>query len=619
MAKLADAVDSKSTGKFFPWGFESPSRHQKLNKLMATRKLSIKEILIEEGLVDEKTLNSLSLRSKQLGKPLEQTLIETDTLTKQKLLKILSRRWEIKAIDLCSLEIDEESVRLVPETTARRYNILPFAKTERELYTAMAKPWDLTAIEDLHLRTNYNIRPYLALPSDIKQGLDEIFTQDAKISDYISTLSKDKKGKDSVITQAKDSREEITMERVTKDDEKQARKIINGIILEGLSKSASDIHIEPFENRLQVRYRIDGQLQSSSFKISKDLANPLLARIKIMTHSMDITEKRLPQDGRIQITYQDKPIEFRVNTVPSAYGESCVMRILDRSSILVNLKKLGFLEDTMEKFENILKKPYGIILVSGPTGSGKSTTLYSSLNYILQESKKTPDGNKTDVSPKKILTAENPVEYDLSEIVQLNINPEIGLTFAQAMRAFLRQDPDIIMVGEIRDKETGQIAMEAALTGHLVLSTIHTNDAPTAVSRLAEMQVPRFLISSTTEAVLAQRLVRTICPNCKQDMADIPPRLTQEFEKLNLPSDQIKPKKGAGCKECSGTGYKGRTGIYELLIIDDDIRELLLEEIAAVPIARKANEKNMRTIWEDGIIKISKGITTFEELLRVSQ
>ncbi len=585
---------------------------------MAARKLSLREVLLQDKIIDQQTLKSLELRAAQLGKPIEQILVDSQTIPKQKFLQLLSAKWGVKAVDMSSLEIDEEAARLIPETTARKYLVLPFARAEKMLYTAMARPWDLTAIEDLTIRTNYEVQPYLSLPTDISKALNEIFSQDSKISDYISNITADEKLDGEGLKQ-KSGREEISLEQTTEDDEKQARQVVNAIILEGLKRGASDIHIEPFEKVLLVRYRIDGQLLKSSFNIGNNLLNALLARIKIMSKTMDITEKRIPQDGRIQITLQGRPIEFRVNTIPTAYGESCVMRVLDRASIMVSLSKLGFLPDTMEQLRTALAKPYGIILVCGPTGSGKSTTLYSSLNYLLQESKKTGDGKEKPVSPKKILTAENPVEYDLEEVVQLNINPEINLTFAEAMRAFLRQDPDIIMVGEIRDRETAQIAMEAALTGHLVISTIHTNDAPSAVSRLAEMQVPTYLISSTIEAVLAQRLVRKICPSCIEDMKEIPQKLKKELEKYNIPLEKAKIKKGTGCKECSNTGYKGRMGIYELLNFDEDIRKLLLEQIAAAPIAKLAREKGMRPLWEDGILKVAQGLTTYEEILRVSQ
>nr|MDA3793023.1 GspE/PulE family protein [Elusimicrobiota bacterium] len=549
--------------------------------------------------------------------PIEQIIIDTEILSKQKFLQVLSKSWDVKAVDIDSIDVDEDAARMVPETTARRYLVLPFARSDGILYTAMAKPWDLAATEDLHIRTNYEIKPYLSMPADITKGLNAIFTQDSKITDYISSVTKS--GDSAIKEKTGGFREEITMEKTGEADEKKARKLANGIILEALSREASDIHIEPFEKHMQVRYRRDGRLEKSSFDISKSLLNAILARIKIMSKSMDITERRKPQDGRIQISYKNKPIEFRVNIIPTAYGESCVMRVLDRTNIMVDLPQLGFLKDTLQKFKDALAKPYGIILVCGPTGSGKSTTLYSSLNHIIKESKITSGGEKLPVSPEKILTAENPVEYDLGEVIQLSINPDIGLDFAAALRAFLRQDPDIIMVGEIRDRETAQIAMEAAMTGHLVLSTIHTNSAAGAVSRLAEMNVPRYLISSTIEAVLAQRLVRTVCKSCKTKLEKIPAKLTEEFTRLKIPAEEIKPMVGKGCKKCGDSGYKGRAGIHEILLFDEGLRELLLEQIATGPITKFAKKNGMRPLWDDGIMKIAHGITTYEELLRVSQ
>ncbi|MFC2092000.1 GspE/PulE family protein [Elusimicrobiota bacterium] len=589
---------------------------------MVVRTLTLKEIVITEKLIDKDTFSNLELRARQLGKPIEQVLIDSDIIPKQKFLQVLSSKWNIKAVDLNTLEIDEDAARLVPEPTARRYFMLPFAKAETDLFVAMSRPWDFTAIEDMHLRTGYHIKPYLAMPDDITNNLNRIFSADSKITDYISAMtSPDQISAETDIKETSSSkkREEISFQSVTETDEKEAKRLVNAVILEGLSRKASDIHIEPFESSLLIRYRIDGQLVKSSFNVHKHLGNALLARIKIMTHSMDITEKRLPQDGRVQITFQKKPIEFRVNTIPTAYGESCVMRILDRTSIKVDLPKLGFLEDTLDKLKEILKKPYGIILVCGPTGSGKSTTLYSALNYILVQSKINLEGKERDVTPKKILTAEDPVEYDLGEVIQLQINPEIGLTFAEAMKAFLRQDPDIIMVGEVRDRETAQIAMEAALTGHLVLSTIHTNDSPTAVSRLAEMQVPTYLISSSVEAVLAQRLIRTLCAECKIPLDKLPPRLEEELKKMNIDPDEIELFTAKGCEKCLDIGYRGRSAIHELLVFDEDIRELLLTTISAGPIRDMAAKKGMRLLWEDGITKISRGITTLEEILRVSQ
>jgi type IV pilus assembly protein PilB len=333
--------------------------------------------------------------------------------------------------------------------------------------------------------------------------------------------------------------------------------------------------------------------------------NAVIAKIKIMTNQMDITERRKPQDGRIQVSAKGNPVEFRVNIVPTVFGESCVMRVLDRASVRVDLNKLGFHPDLLTKFRAVLQKPYGLLLVCGPTGSGKSTTLYAALNSI----------NNPDT---KILTAENPVEYNLGGIIQTNVNPDIGFTFAEALRAFLRQDPDIIMVGEIRDKETAQIGMEAAMTGHFVFSTIHTNDAPSAVARLHEMGVPSFLIGGTLEAVLAQRLVRRVCANCAR-----PINATDEmkivFEKYKIDISKAKFMQGKGCEVCNKTGFKGRAGIHELLLMNDDIRRLLLTEISAQPIREMAVKNGMVLMMLDGLIKVTQGVTTMEEVFAATQ
>jgi type IV pilus assembly protein PilB len=380
---------------------------------------------------------------------------------------------------------------------------------------------------------------------------------------------------------------------------------VNAVILGALQQKASDIHIEPFEKKFVVRYRVDGNLREAAFQIPMSYKNAVIAKIKIMTNQMDITERRKPQDGRIQVNAKGNPVEFRVNIVPTVFGESCVMRVLDRASVRVDLNILGFHPELLEQFKAVLQKPYGLMLVCGPTGSGKSTTLYAALNSI-----NSPD--------TKILTAENPVEYNLDGIVQTNVNPDIGFTFAEALRAFLRQDPDIIMVGEIRDKETAQIAMEAAMTGHFVFSTIHTNDAPSAVARLHEMGVPNFLIGGTVEAVLAQRLVRRICKECAK-----PTQLTDEmkkiFEKYNVDISKAKFMKGKGCDTCNKSGYKGRAGIHELLLMDDSIRRLLLTEVSATPIRDMAVKNGMRLMMIDGLIKVTQGVTTVEEIIAATQ
>jgi len=387
-------------------------------------------------------------------------------------------------------------------------------------------------------------------------------------------------------------------------DAPEVEKLVNAIILGALQQKASDIHLEPFEKKLILRYRIDGTLREAPFALPYAFRNALLAKIKIMTNQMDITEHRKPQDGRIQVTAKGNPIEFRVNIVPTVFGESCCMRVLDRSSIQVDMGKMGFLPDTLQTLKDVLQRPSGLILVCGPTGSGKSTTLYAALNSI-----NTPD--------MKILTAENPVEYNLPGIVQVNVNQVIGFDFSTALRAFLRQDPDVVMVGEIRDKETAQIAMEAAMTGHLVFSTIHTNDAPSAVARLHEMGVPNFLVASAIEAVLAQRLVRRVCKDCKEPIKPTP-EMIKVFADHKIDISKAAFYKGKGCGTCNLLGYKGRAALHELLVVNNEIRSLCLTEVAAGPIREVAIKSGMRGLFLDGLIKVTLGVTTIEEVYTVA-
>jgi type IV pilus assembly protein PilB len=517
------------------------------------------------------------------------------------LLRTLSQEWGVKAVNLDEIEIDPETVKVIPEAATRRHRAVPFVKEDNVLFVAMADPRDFFVIEDIQLRTNFEVQPYLALPEDISMVLDKAYG----IGESVNL--------DQIIGGLKEGEGDVSLEKIEEKVDvaeidasaPEVEKLVNAIIIGALQAKASDIHIEPFENRFICRYRIDGSLNEAPFQIPASFRNPLIAKLKIMTEQMDITERRRPQDGRIQVMAKGNPVEFRVNIIPTVFGESCVMRVLDRASVRVDIEKLGFLSDTKKKLEGCVAKPYGLILVCGPTGSGKSTTLYSVLNTIND-----PD--------TKILTAENPVEYNLPGIVQVNVIQEIGFDFASALRAFLRQDPDVIMVGEIRDKETAQIAMEAAMTGHLVFSTIHTNDAPSAVARLHEMGVPTFLISSSIECILAQRLVRRVCSECKQKV-----QMTEDYAKVfqqyNIDISNATLYKGKGCDVCRGSGYKGRLGIHELLVMEDSIRHLLLQEIAAGPIRELALKNGMRTLLIDGLIKASMGLTTVEEVLATAQ
>ena len=568
---------------------------------------TIKDIFPEHKLLKPDQLEKAMVESKNSQKPLQQVVVDMALADRVDVLQALSKEWRVRAVDLAEMDVDPDVVKIVSEQNARRHLALPFAKEDKVLLVAMADPRDFFISEDIHLRTGYEVQSYLALPEDI---LREGWAKSTGMSSAVKGAEDMVKG---ITDQIPDTDGSISLEKmeeavdVTEVDASapEVERIVNAVIVGALQLKASDIHIEPFENKFVVRYRVDGNLREANFQIPMSYRNAVIAKIKIMTNQMDITERRKPQDGRIQVSAKGNPVEFRVNIVPTVFGESCVMRVLDRASVRVDLNKLGFHPDLLTKFRAVLQKPYGLLLVCGPTGSGKSTTLYAALNSI-----NTPD--------TKILTAENPVEYNLSGIIQTNVNPDIGFTFAEALRAFLRQDPDIIMVGEIRDKETAQIGMEAAMTGHFVFSTIHTNDAPSAVARLHEMGVPSFLIGGTLEAVLAQRLVRRVCASCAR-----PVTATDEmkivFEKYQIDISKAKFMAGKGCDTCNKTGFKGRAGIHELLLMNDDIRRLLLTEISAQPIRDMAVRNGMVLMMLDGLIKVTQGVTTMEEVFAATQ
>lgn len=570
---------------------------------------SIIDLLVAKKLATEAQLQPAVEEARKGDKPIQQVLVDKKLLEKNALLKVLADEWRVKAVNLADMEVDLDVVKTIPDSTAKRHRAVPFAKEENVLFVAMVDPRDFFAVEDIQLRTGFEVQPYLALPGDIFALLEKAYggaatpnsaATEINVEDILKGVTGDG-GSDDLTVGGK---EEVSDVADVSADAPEVEKLVNAIILGALQNKASDIHIEPFEKKLSLRYRIDGMLRDAPFSLPFSYRNALIAKIKIMTNQMDITEHRKPQDGRIQVQAKGNPIEFRVNVVPTVFGESCVMRVLDRASIQVDMNKMGFLPDTLKTFQDVLTHPFGLILVCGPTGSGKSTTLYAALNSI-----NTPD--------TKILTAENPVEYNLPGIVQVNINQDIGFDFASALRSFLRQDPDIVMVGEIRDKETAQIAMEAAMTGHLVFSTIHTNDAPSAVSRLHEMGVPDFLVSSTIEAVLAQRLVRRICKDCKEPFTPTPEML-KVFADNKVDVSKATFFKGKGCGTCNLQGYKGRLGVHELLVMNSDIRALCLQQVASGPIREMAIKAGMRTLFVDGLIKVTQGHTTLEEVYTVS-
>ncbi len=580
------------------------------------------EVILEARLVSPENLVLAEQESLKTGRPIQQIVVEKKWADKVDVLQVLSREWRTKAVDLAEMEIDADVVHLLAENVTRKHLVIPFAKEDQVLLLAMADPRDFMVSEDIHIKTGLEVQRYLAMPEDIIRELDKVYgisgsgkgaellksvTDAAAIPDVDGTLEKMQEKTD--VTEVDASAPEV-------------EKIVNGIILSALGQKASDIHIEPFEDpagrssKVLVRFRVDGFLKPAGFQIPWTYRSAVIAKIKIMTNSMNITERRIPQSGRIQVMAKGNPIEFRVEIVPTVYGESVVMRILDRKAVQVDIKKLGFFPETLDRYLGLMagvggKKNFGIVLVCGPTGSGKSTTLYASLNHI----------NRDDI---KILTAENPVEYNLDGIVQVQVNPDLKLgedkcfDFATALRSFLRLDPDVIMVGEIRDQETAHIAMEAAMTGHLVFSTIHTNDAPSTVTRLVDMGIPAFMVASTLKCVLAQRLCRRLCPDCKTPHA--PTVEEVEVYKTNhfpLPAGaQIF--QGTGCRTCNGSGFKGRLGIHELLIVDDTVRTGMLKEMTADSIRDSAANKStqkMRSILVDGLQKALEGQTTVREVL----
>ena len=589
------------------------------------RRKTVAEILGERKILSEEQLKTADADSKKNNKTLQQSILDLNLLGKSQLLKCLSEEWQVKAVDLNQMDVEAEIAKIIPEAVARRHHAIPFAKEESVLFVAMADPRDFFVSEDIQLRTGLDIQPYLALPQDIIAALDAAYGkgEGAAMNRLVADMAK-KQEEGAPAAEGMEVVKEEAKADITDVDASapEVEKLVNAIILGALSMKASDIHIEPFEDatgknsKVLLRYRVDGMLIPGPFTVPWGYRQAVSAKIKIMSNSMNITERRIPQSGRIQILAQGNPIEFRVEMVPTVYGESCVMRILDRKSVQVDIMKMGFMQDTLDKFLGLLKgiggkKNFGLIVVCGPTGSGKSTTLYAALNHV----------NRPDI---KILTAENPVEYNLDGIVQVPVNPDLKLgenkkfDFATALRSFLRLDPDVIMVGEIRDKETAHIAMEAAMTGHLVFSTIHTNDASSTISRLTDMGLPAFMVVSTVKAILAQRLGRRLCPECKVPH-DPTPEEVKIFKEngVELPAGSKihGPPPDGGCEVCKNIGFKGRVGMHELLVMSEGLRTFCLKDVAADPVRVEAMKEGMRLIVQDGLEKVKMGLTTVREVL----
>ncbi len=569
---------------------------------MSLRKKEVEELLIENGLITERQLSRAQDQATKLGEPVTKILVGMGFVTDKDVTEMIGLQLNVDFVDLDNINLDPETVKLIPDNLAKRYNVIPIELIDNmRIRLAMADPSDILAIDDIRLVTGYDIDPVIATESSLKKVIGTQFgsTDLAEVEDVTKEISAADFGDMEVEDNAED---EVSLDEMKQlVDEAPIVRVVNLIISQAINDKTSDIHIEPDAKSVRVRYRVDGVLHEV-MQPPKHIQAPMVSRIKIMS-SLDIAERRIPQDGKIHLKHDGREYDLRVSTLPCVHGEKVVMRILDRGSVMIGLGKLGFYPEIQAQLETMVDKPYGMVLVTGPTGSGKSTTLYSILNRL----------NTVGVN---IMTVEDPVEYQIAGINQVQQNNKAGLTFAAALRSFLRQDPDIIMVGEIRDGETAGIAVESALTGHLVLSTLHTNDSPGAITRLTEMGIEPFLCSSSIICVLAQRLARTICSNCKE--AYIPP--TESIRKFGLAAytdSEITFYKGRGCDTCKMSGYKGRTGIHELLVMSDRLRSLVLQRASTAELRQCAIEEGMKTMPDDGLRKVLDGITTIEECLRV--
>jgi type IV pilus assembly protein PilB len=564
------------------------------------------EVLLKKDSISKEKLDEAIKVQKANGGSLSNILVQKGLVNENELLTIFSQELNITPINLAKYKIDKEIISLVPEKIARLYHLIPVSKIGNRMTVAMSDPLDIFALDDLKILTKYEIDPVIATDKDIIAAIASYYGEETL---SIDKIVKDVKGEGLELLSSEDSERFDVSTLAIESQKAPILKMVDVIISEALKRRASDIHVEPMEADMRIRYRIDGAL-TEFLHLPRSNQNAVLTRLKIMS-DMDITEWRLPQDGRFKVRMEEREIDFRVSTLPLVHGEKVVLRVLDKSSIKVSPEKLGFLPKTLEELREAISKPYGMFLVTGPTGSGKSTTLYSLLNIL-----NTPE--------KNIVTIEDPIEYELMGITQVQVKPEIGLTFASGLRAFLRQAPDIVMVGEIRDFETADIAIKASLTGQLLLSTLHTNDAPSAVTRLIDMGVEPFLVASSVVFICAQRLMKRVCAGCKEKI-DIPKEALDKLgykEKGKVISEakgEATFYKGKGCAKCNNTGYYGRFAILENFIIDDKIKEMILDRVQSDKIKEYAvKEKGMLTLRSAALENLALGNTTIEEVLRVT-
>ena len=560
------------------------------------------DLLVKEKIITAEQLAEAVKTQKENNCRLGSALVKLGFLTDGDVTNFLSRQYGVPAINLSYFEIDPAVVKLIPYETAKRYQILPLSRVGASLTIAMVDPTNVFAMDDIKFMTGFNIEPVVASESSILEGIDKAYGAKKEDLEHVMMSMSETDEADVEVQTEQEEMGLADLERAA--DEAPIVKLVNAVLSEAVTRGASDIHMEPYEREFRVRFRVDGVLQPIMTPPLK-YKDAITSRLKIMS-KLDISEKRLPQDGRIMLKMniggRKRQLDFRVSTLPTLWGEKIVLRLLDKENLRLDMTKLGFEPESLVKFEKAILKPYGMVLVTGPTGSGKTNTLYSSISRL----------NTVDTN---IMTAEDPVEFQLAGVNQVQMKEQIGLNFAAALRAFLRQDPNIILVGEIRDFETAEIAIKAALTGHLVLSTLHTNGAPETITRLMNMGIEPFLVATSVHLICAQRLVRRICRDCSETV-DVPVQALLDEGFTPEEAKTVKIQKGRGCAVCSNTGFKGRAGLYEVMEVDDEIRELVLVGASAVELKKKAIERGMITLRRSGLVKVAAGITTLEEVAR---
>jgi general secretion pathway protein E/type IV pilus assembly protein PilB len=558
--------------------------------------MPVGEALVHKGLITPEQLAAVTASKSSPSERVDQALIRSGLVTERQMLEVYSEQFAIPVAELSEKDVDPELLKLVPSRLVHKYGLMPISRNGRGIKVATSDPYNMYALDELRTCINMPIEPVLATRAEINKLIKSFYGVGG---DVLTEMVRDA-GELEVVDEPKFESADLDVQMA---QDASVVKLVNEILIEAIDRRASDIHFEPFENDFRVRYRVDGLLHHANVPAEiRRFQNAVISRVKILS-GLNIAEKRLPQDGGIKLRVHGREVDLRVSIIPMTFGEGVVLRILDRTSVKLSLPDLGMEGDTLERWLEVINRPHGIALVTGPTGSGKTTTLYAALTTIVSEE-------------LKILTIEDPVEYYLDGINQVQVLQKIGLTFARAMRSFLRHDPDVILVGEIRDLETAETAINASLTGHLVFSTLHTNDSVSATTRLLDMGVEPFLISSSVEAVLAQRLVRTICRNCKEEFVPEQPEL--------LPADfgykrGEKLWRGRGCRDCLNTGYAGRRGVFELLILDDEIREMVVNRKSASQILPVARKNGLRLLREDGWRQVRNGLTTPEEVLRATK